>query len=124
MRSAALTLFDLTALNPETPRTCEWCGNKPATTRVCAVQNLLGLHPAGLMANAYRKAFHRAHSGPCCDACARYMASAWWGPTYACPRGTCWVWAHTLAHPRPSWNCTQHHTEHTVVWCTPLEQAL
>lgn len=123
MRTATLTLFDLAALTPDTPLTCKWCKTEPATTRVYAIQNLLGVHRTEFMGKAYRHAFHRAHSGLCCDSCARYLASAWWGPTYACPNGTCHLWGHTLAEPRPTWDCTRHHRESTVVWITPLDLA-
>lgn len=119
MRTApALALFDLTALNPDQPRTCGWCGQQPATIRVYAADNLLGVHDPS--PTRYRHATRRARSGPCCDPCARYVASAWWNPTYACPRGTCWVWGRTLTDPHPDWECKQHHREHTVVWLTPI----
>lgn len=123
MHSAILTLFDLTALSPNAPPICYWCSREPATTRVYAIQNLLGLHRTELAANAYRRAFHRAHSGPCCSDCARDVASAWWSPTHTCPNGTCHLWGHTLAEPRPGWDCTRHHRETTVVWNTPQEAA-
>lgn len=122
MKTATLTLFDLGALNPDQPRICGWCKNKPATTRVYAIQNLYGVHRILGASNAYRHAFRRAHSGPCCNACARYLAGAWWGPTYACTgRAVCHLWGHTLAEPRPAWNCGGCHRESTVVWMVPLE---
>jgi len=121
VKTATLTLFDLTALNPDQPTICGWCGNKPATTRVYAAQNLLGVHRAWLAVNWYRDAFHRARSGPCCDDCAWYVASSWWNPTYACPQhGSCCLWAHTFTDPHPGWNCKRCHREHQVVWLTPI----
>jgi hypothetical protein len=113
---ATLTLFDLTDLNPETPRTCGWCGNRPATTLVYATQNLLGVHPTWMTDTRYRDATRRAQSGPCCDPCAWYVASSWWGGWLACPSGSCSLWAHTHADPHPGWNCERHHREDTVVW--------
>lgn len=124
MTTTTLALFDLTDLNPDKPRICGWCGDKPATTRVHATQNLLGVHAVWLGPTWYRNATHRARSGPCCNACAWYVASAWWNPTYACPqRGTCHLWAHTLTDPQPGRNCQRCHREHTVVWRTTLERA-
>jgi hypothetical protein len=122
MTTATLTLFDLTDLNPDQPRTCGWCNNQPATTRVYATQNLLGLHPTWMTHTWYRHAAHRAHSGLCCDRCAWNVASSWWNPTFACPHrgGACRLWAHTLADPLPGLDCTRHHREHHVVWLAPL----
>lgn len=121
MTTTALTLFDLGTANPDQPRTCTWCNNQTATTRVYAIQNLLGVHPTWMTKTWYRNAFRRARSGPCCDKCAWYVASSWWNPVYACPtRGGCYLWAHTLTDPRPGWECKRHHREDAVVWCTPL----
>lgn len=123
MKTAALTLFDLGDINPDRPQPCGRCGNNAATLRVYAIQNLLGVHPTPHMTGAYRDAFHRAHSGPCCTSCAWSVAGAWWGPVYACPsRGSaCQLWAHTLTDPRPGWDCTRHHQENAVVWHEPAE---
>jgi hypothetical protein len=125
MTTATLTLFDLTALNPDTPRTCGWCDNRPATTRVYAIQNLLGIRPASMTETWYRDATRRAYSGLCCDACAWYVGSSWWNPTFACPhRGAaCHLWAHALSAPLPGWDCQRHHREDTVVWLAPLAVA-
>lgn len=122
MSTATLTLFDLADLNPDQPQPCGRCGNKPAACRVYAIQNLLGVHPADLSTHAYRDAFHRAHSGPCCTSCAWSVAGAWWGHS-ACPArgGACQLWTHTLAEPRPGWDCGRHHREGAVVWREPLE---
>lgn len=124
MKRTTLTLFDLTDLNPDTPRTCGWCGNRAATTRVYAQQNLLGVHATFVTVTWYRDACHRARSGPVCDHCAWYLASSWWGPVYACPqRGSCHLWTHTLTDPHPKWNCKRHHRENRVVWQTPIGAA-
>lgn len=121
----ALTLFGLADLTPDAPLICGWCKIQPATTRVYAIQNLLGVQRTELAANAYRDAFHRAHSGPCCVRCAWGVAGAWWGPVYACPErgGSCHLWTHTFTEPRPGWGCTRHHHEATVVWFIALELA-
>jgi len=117
MTTTVLSLFDLTALTPNTPPACGRCGNRPATLRVYAIQNLLGVHPTYMTGTWYRNAFHRAHSGPCCTKCAWQHAGAWWGPVYACTGSpSCHLWAHTLDAPRPGWDCTRHHHERTVVW--------
>lgn len=116
--TTSLALFTLDDLTPDQPRICGWCKRKPATTRVYATQNLFGVHPAW-MTTWYRDATRRAQSSPCCDACAWYVADAWWGGL-VCPVGACCLWAHTLADPHPDWNCTRHHRERTVVWRTPL----
>jgi hypothetical protein len=123
--TAALTLFDLTDLNPDKPQKCGWCGNKPATSRVHAVQNLLGVIPVWLGETWYRDATRKAHSGPCCDNCAWQVAGAWWNPTYACPHrgGACQLWVHTLDYPHPGWDCVRHHNERAVVWYEPLAVA-
>lgn len=118
MTATTLTLFDLTTLNPEPD--CKWCGNRPATTRVHAVQNLLGVIPAWLAPTWYRDATRTACSGPACDRCAWHLAGSWWNPSMSCPHGACQLWAHTLAEPKPGWDCLRHHHENTVVWLTPL----
>ncbi len=121
--TTALTLFDLADLTPTQAVTCGHCGTRPAGTRVYAVQNLLGTHPAGLAATRYRDAAYRADSGPCCDTCAWTLANAWWAAWLVCPTGTCFLWLHTGADPRPAADCRRHHDEHKVVWTTRLEVA-
>ncbi|NUO43694.1 MAG: hypothetical protein HOV82_16850 [Streptomyces sp.] len=121
--TTALTLFDLTDLTPVETTVCGWCGTRPATTRVYATRNLLGVHPVWLAPTWYRDATHRAHSGPCCDTCAWNLACSWWNAPMSCPHGTCCLWAHTLADPLPEWDCTRHHSERTVVWRDQLEVA-
>lgn len=123
--TTALTLFDLTDLNPpaEPGQTCLRCGQQPATTHVRAVKNLLGLHPTWMTHTWYQHATHTAHSGPCCQRCAWNLAAAWWGGWMVCPSGVCSLWAHTLAVPVPRANCTRCHREKTVIVRTQLEVA-
>ncbi|CAL9665960.1 hypothetical protein SUDANB145_07161 (plasmid) [Streptomyces sp. enrichment culture] len=115
--ATALALFDLTALNPDQPVLCSWCRYQPqpATTRVHARMNLLGTYPTWGADARYRHVTRRARSGPCCDECAAFLAGVWWGHNN-CSRGTCWLWARTLADPNPAHDCTRHHRELTVVW--------
>ncbi|HEY6115457.1 MAG TPA: hypothetical protein VI172_05815 [Candidatus Dormibacteraeota bacterium] len=118
----ALTLFDLAALTPDKPNLCRRCQQRPATSRVYAVRNLLGLCPRYLFDTWFRDVVYRADSGPSCDNCAWYLASAWWNPTQSCPHGSgCALWAHTLTDPHPDADCTRCHREREVVWLTPLE---
>lgn len=119
--STALALFDLAALTPADPTQCAWCGTRPATTRVTAVKNLYGTHPAWLGRTRYRDATRTTNSGPCCHPCATYVADAWWGTTTSCGHGACRLWTHTLNQPRPQANCAHHHTERTVVRLAPME---
>lgn len=118
-----LTLFDLVTDTVDGERMCGWCNNRPATTLVFAVQNLLGVHNAAYEPTWYRNACHRAQSGPCCDDCAWYVASSWWGGWMACPSGSCHLWTNTLNDPHPGWNCTRHHHESVVVWRDQLAVA-
>lgn len=122
MTTTTLALFDLAALNPPPADTCTRCGHAPATTRVHAVSNLLGIIPAAMAPTRYRD-LAPVHSAPCCDACAWVLASVWWGGWFVCPCGTCNLWAHTLAAPLPGWDCTRCHEENTIVWRTPLAVA-
>lgn len=113
--TTALALFDLADLTPAAVTPCGRCGEQPATVRVYAALNLLGVHPAWLGATRYRDACRRAHSEPCCTSCAWELASGWWSGC-PCRGGVCRLWVHTLADPHPGWDCARHHTERTVVW--------
>jgi hypothetical protein len=121
----ALTLFDLTDLNPtaEPSQTCLRCGQQPATLTVRATQNLLGLHPTWMTHTWYRQATHTAYSGPCCEYCAWNVAASWWGGWLVCPSGVCSLWAHALDGPKPGANCTRCHRETTVIVRTQMEVA-
>lgn len=121
--STALALFALADLTPAADTSCGRCGNKPATTRVYAVQNLLGVHPTWLAPTVYQDATRTTHSAPCCEACAWQLGDAWWASWRTCPTGACALWAHTHTTPRPGWDCRRHHDETTVVWQEQLEVA-
>lgn len=121
--TTALALFDLTDLTPDVAPLCGWCRTRPATVRVHAVLNLLGVHPTWLTPTRYRDATRLANSGPSCDRCAWNVATAWWDPHMSCPHGVCQLWVHTLDAPRPGWDCGRCHTERTVVWLAPLAVA-
>lgn len=121
MTTTVLALFDLAALTPSKPTMCRRCQQRPATSRTYAARNLLGLCPPHLYDTWFRDVFYRVDSGPCCDGCAWYLASAWWNPTRSCPRGGCTLWAHTLAEPQPDHDCTRCHYERAIVWRTPWE---
>jgi len=116
--TTALALFDLTALDPATTD-CARCGQHPATARVHAAHNLLGV-------TRYPQATYRnlapITSAPCCDTCAWNLANAWWASWQTCPTGVCALWVHTLADPHPGWDCKRSHREQTVVWLAPLAE--
>lgn len=117
----ALTLFCLTALNPAADIPCTRCqGRRPATTRIRAARQLLGLMPPWLAPTTYRD-LTPITSAPCCQECAWQLGDAWWAPERTCPTGVCGLWAHTLTNPAPHLNCVRHHDEARVVWYTPLE---
>lgn len=119
--TTALALFALTDLATPTVEACTRCGNnQPATTRVHAAPNLLGVVPAYLAPTRYRD-LTPITSPACCDNCAWRLADSWWASSFVCPTGVCALWAHTLANPRPNADCTRHHNELRVVWRTPLE---
>jgi hypothetical protein len=119
----ALTLFDLTDLNPEDDALCTRCNDRPATVRVRAAVNLFGVGHPDYARTRYRDAARRVRSGPCCMRCAWQLASAWWGAWQVCPTGVCALWAHTFADPLSYEACIRHHREDTVVWFTGLELA-
>lgn len=119
--TTALTLFDLTALNPAADVPCSRCrGRRPATTRIRAARNLYGLMPAYLAATTYRD-LAPLTSGPCCEPCAWQLGAIWWASWRTCPSGTCGLWAYTLADPIPHLACKRHHDEARAVWYAPLE---
>lgn len=121
--TTTLTLFDLTALNPDADTPCTRCdGRRPATVHVYAALNLLHTTHPDYAPTYFRDTTRRPNSGPCCDNCAWHLASAWWNPTCSCPHrgGACRLWIHTIADPHPGWNCTRHHNERTVIWYEPL----
>lgn len=121
--TTALTLFDLAALNPAPDTPCTRCGGRrPASTRIRAARNLLGVMPPVFAPTTYRD-LAPITSGPCCEPCAWQLGDAWWAAWRTCPTGCCGLWAHTLDNPVPHLNCSRHHDETRVVWYAPLEVA-
>lgn len=107
-------------------RPCGYCRTTPATIVLGVAPNLLtDGYTDSRKADSYREVRGYAYCfGPsrfvCCDDCAHYLGSVYWGAVLACPTGACSLFRHTFDNPHPEWDCTRHHRELTVVWREPL----